>query len=175
MRIKIKTASKNAEVSVILAVRSEHDQIVFLIYTFGQYILLEHIGANILSPLFTLNEAVELEKLFKLNVGDKDVIREVEVTRMAEETMIKILSTCDEFNIYYQKNSQYFELVKFNKPEQEESEEFILNFSPNMLVMQPVDISGHFSLDSILEKISKTGIANITKYEKNFLEKVSNQ
>lgn len=175
MRINIKTASKNAEVSVLLAVKTEHDQIVFLIYTYGQYILLENIGANILSPLFTITEAIELEKIFKLKVFEKSIIREIEITRMSEEDLIKITELYSEFNIFYQKNNEYFNLVKFNKTDAEDDEEFILNFSPNMLIMQPVEISEYFSLDLILEKISKVGVANITKYENDFLKNVSNQ
>jgi hypothetical protein len=176
MRIKIKTASKNADVSVLLVVKTENEQIVFLIYTFGQYILLEHIGANILSPLFTITEAMEVEKIFKLNNFEKDIVKEVEITKLPEETMIKILKDIDEFNIFYQKNDEYYDLVKFNKTNgNEELTQNFLNIPQNMLVMQPVDISIYFELDSILEKISKIGITNITKYEKSFLEKVSNQ
>lgn len=174
MRINIKTAGQNAEIAVLKMLRSELDQIVLLIYSGGLYILQEYVGAHIISPLFPIEEPI-LSNILKLNVGESTTIMNVKVECLSEEDMIKSFNL-PEYSIYYRKNGQYFDLIKFNSEALEASHNmFFQNFNPTNLVMQPVDINDYFDLDTILERIKKVGMKNLTKFEKIYLQQVSNE
>lgn len=175
MRIKIKTASKEADIAIISMLRTDVGQIVLLTYSAGMYIMLEYIGANILSPLFPLESAIELDKLLKLNVDEKDNILHIGIERASEADLIKTLNA-PIYNVYYRRKEKYYDLIKFeNENAEENSNMFFQNISPNLLVMQPIDLDSYFDLDSILERIQAVGMKNITKFEKEYLQRISKQ
>lgn len=173
MRIKIKTASKEAEIAVICMFRTQLGQIVALTYSAGMHIILEQISANSFSPLFPLDDQSELDKVLKLSINEKGVFMNIEIERISEADTIKMLDQ-PIYSIFYKKKEAYFDLIKFESEALETSNNiFFQNFSPNLLVMQPVDIENSFELDSVLERIHLVGMKNITKLEKEFLQRIS--
>lgn len=175
MRIKIKTASKEANLAVIFLLRTELGQIVALTYSAGLFIVLEYIGLNMFSPLFPIDSQSDVDRLLKLNLNEKDILQNVEIEKISEEETYKILSH-EMYHIYYKKKDEYFDLIKFESEALEHSSNmFFHNMSPNLLVMQPVDINENFTQDGILERITQVGINNITRFEKAFLQRISNQ
>jgi hypothetical protein len=173
MRIKIKTASKEAEIAIICMLRTQLGQVISLTYSSGMHIMLEQISANAFSPLFPLDDQNELDKLLKLSINEKGVFMNTEVEKISEAETLKMIDQ-PIYSIFYKKKDQYFDLIKFESEALETSSNvFFQNFSPNLFVMQPVDIENTFELDDVLDRIHQVGIKNITKLEKEFLQRIS--
>lgn len=178
MKIKIQTASREAEIAILCMFRTKNDQMIALSYSSGMYIMLEQLLFDTLSPMFPLDSREELDRLFKSSPHEVNVFMNVEIERLTEIEMEKVLSA-PLYKVYYRKNEKYFNLVKFEH-ENEEAPNFVFQqhgeaAPQNMLMMQPVDVEEGMNLDRVLERIQEVGVKNITKLERNYLQRISNQ
>lgn len=175
MKIRIKTASKEADIAILSMFRTQLNQIVALTYSAGMFIMLEQITTSSFSPLFPIDDQTELDKIFKASVIEKTIFLNIELEKISEEEMMKILDQ-PIYNIYYKKKENYFDLLRFESEALEASHNvFFQNFAPNLLVMQPVDLESSFDLNIILDRIHAVGMKNITKLEKEYLQRISKQ
>lgn len=171
MKIKIQTASKEAEIAVLGMFRTSGNQIVALTYSSGMYVLLEQLLQNAFSPLFPIDSPLELDKLFKTKSGEKTVFLNIEIERISEIESEKLIN--DEiYHIYYKKNEKFYNLIE------NENSHIIFGGNANntmMFLMNEINIEEDLRLDGVLERIQQVGVKNITKIERNFLQRISNQ
>ena len=171
MKLRIKTASSFGDIAAICMMRNETGQLVVLTYSAGNYIAMEYVGLDILTPLFPVENPFDLDKFLKINAGEKDLVLNVTLERLVESDMVNILDK-PEYSVFYRKNKKYYDLVKF-QPESNDDDEQIFIPAPNMMTMQEVFIDHRFDLNSILDRIQKVGVKNLTKMEREFLQQVS--
>src|SRR6185369_9052842 len=131
MKIKIKTASSYADIAALCMLRSETGQLIALVYSASSFIAMEYVGFNVLSPMFPVENSFELDKVFKIGPGEKAVAMNVNVERLSEEEMTKVLDQA-EYSIYYKRNKKYYDLVKF-EPQDDEEQSFFITPHNNMM------------------------------------------